>query len=103
MPRKSKTLGPKALATRKKFQENLDDPRHGSTNGYGNLGCRCEKCTEAWRVRHLTYMHGKPDRMVKHAEREMKRRGAERQRPYKARPKARVTQEAKTEEAESGE
>lgn len=24
-----------------------DDPRHGTTNGYGNLGCRCERCQEA--------------------------------------------------------
>jgi ribosomal protein L37AE/L43A len=23
------------------------DPRHGTTNGYGNLGCRCASCREA--------------------------------------------------------
>jgi hypothetical protein len=90
MPRKSKALGAKALAAREKFYKNPDDPRHGKTNGYGNLGCRCERCTEAWRVRHLTYMHGKPERMEKHAEREMKRRGAKRQRAYKVRPNARA-------------
>lgn len=24
------------------------DPRHGTTNGYGNLGCRCDPCKSAW-------------------------------------------------------
>ncbi|MDP7727619.1 hypothetical protein [Mycobacterium sp. TY813] len=24
-----------------------DDPRHGTTNGYGNLGCRCDLCRAA--------------------------------------------------------
>lgn len=24
-----------------------DDPRHGTPNGYGNLGCRCERCRTA--------------------------------------------------------
>ncbi len=33
-----------------------DDPRHGTTNGYGNLGCRCEPCTAAHRVNHQAYM-----------------------------------------------
>lgn len=34
-----------------------DDPRHGTTNGYSNLGCRCEPCREAHRVNHNAYMH----------------------------------------------
>lgn len=25
-----------------------DDPRHGTTNGYCNLGCRCAACRAAW-------------------------------------------------------
>lgn len=33
-----------------------DDPRHGTTNGYGNLGCRCDPCREANRVGHADYM-----------------------------------------------
>lgn len=33
-----------------------DDPRHGTTNGYGNLGCRCDACKEANRVGHAKYM-----------------------------------------------
>lgn len=26
-----------------------DDPRHGTHNGYGNLGCRCDPCKAAQR------------------------------------------------------
>lgn len=33
-----------------------DDPRHGTANGYGNLGCRCAACREANRVNHSRYM-----------------------------------------------
>ena len=24
-----------------------EDPRHGTPNGYGNCGCRCQKCRDA--------------------------------------------------------
>ena len=30
-----------------------DDPRHGTTNGYGNLGCRCDACRAAASARGL--------------------------------------------------
>lgn len=33
-----------------------DDPRHGTPNGYGNLGCRCDACREANRQNHAKYM-----------------------------------------------
>lgn len=33
-----------------------DDPRHGTTNGYGNLGCRCDACREANRLSHAAYV-----------------------------------------------
>lgn len=33
-----------------------DDPRHGTTNGYGNLGCRCDACRKANRENHARYM-----------------------------------------------
>ena len=33
-----------------------DDPRHGTTNGYSNLGCRCDECREANRLGHAKYM-----------------------------------------------
>lgn len=28
----------------------VDDPRHGTLNGYQNWKCRCLECTNAWRV-----------------------------------------------------
>lgn len=33
-----------------------DDPRHGTTNAYGNLGCRCQLCREANRFSHQDYI-----------------------------------------------
>lgn len=30
------------------FRADPDDVRHGSANGYRNLGCRCARCTQAW-------------------------------------------------------
>jgi hypothetical protein len=73
------------------FWEDPDDDRHGTTNGYSNLKCRCESCTEAWRVWHRRYMH-EGDRLQRHAGRQMARRqrqgGCERQRDY--RPRARL-------------
>lgn len=33
-----------------------DDPRHGTVNGYGNHGCRCEACRDAHRVKHHEYI-----------------------------------------------
>ncbi|WP_432498556.1 helix-turn-helix domain-containing protein [Kineococcus auxinigenes] len=30
------------------FQTDAGDPRHGTANGYRNLGCRCPACTAAW-------------------------------------------------------
>jgi hypothetical protein len=32
------------------------DPRHGTVNGYRNLGCRCLACREAAREDHRKYM-----------------------------------------------
>ena len=26
----------------------VNDPRHGTTNGYGNMKCRCSACRAAW-------------------------------------------------------
>lgn len=33
------------------FSSTPDDPRHGTENGYSNLRCRCDRCTDA----HATY------------------------------------------------
>lgn len=30
------------------------DDRHGTTNGYCNLRCRCDACTSAWRAYHAS-------------------------------------------------
>ena len=30
------------------FAQDPGDDRHGSANGYRNLGCRCDRCTRAW-------------------------------------------------------
>lgn len=37
------------------------DPRHGTENGYGNLGCRCRRCTAARRRWQHEYSN-RPDR-----------------------------------------
>jgi hypothetical protein len=34
-----------------------DDPRHGTDNGYRNLGCRCDECRKATAIAQLAYMH----------------------------------------------
>jgi hypothetical protein len=49
------------------FLSDPSDPRHGTTNGYGNLTCRCERCTKAWAEDHLERMHADPQRMARHA------------------------------------
>jgi hypothetical protein len=54
------------------------DPRHGTRNGYDNLGCHCPACTEAFRIAHLEYMHSDPERLRKHAERERIRKAKRR-------------------------
>lgn len=33
-----------------------DDPRHGTENGYGNLGCRCAGCRAANAARRRNYL-----------------------------------------------
>lgn len=32
------------------------DPRHGTTNGYGNYHCRCTDCREANRLKQVAYV-----------------------------------------------
>lgn len=36
-----------------------DDPRHGTKNGYKNLGCRCSRCRAGWAAYHRAYTHRK--------------------------------------------
>jgi hypothetical protein len=33
-----------------------DDRRHGTANGYGNLGCRCAECRAAHAAHHRAYI-----------------------------------------------
>jgi hypothetical protein len=47
-PRARSNYRPQALAA--------DDPRHGSTNGYGNHRCRCDQCRAANAAAHRAYM-----------------------------------------------
>jgi hypothetical protein len=35
----------------------LDDPRHGTNNGYKNLGCRCDDCRKAGVAWHREWLH----------------------------------------------
>ncbi|WP_091232564.1 hypothetical protein [Microbacterium sp. 3J1] len=50
-PRASKytpaELEQRRTARRAAFAANTSDPRHGTHNGYVNLGCRCDPCREA--------------------------------------------------------
>jgi len=39
---------PSAAQLKAAFLADPGDARHGSANGYRNLACRCERCTEAW-------------------------------------------------------
>lgn len=52
------------------FREDLTDPRHGTENGYRNLGCRCDACRAANSRSHFEYMHDPlhPERIVNHRE-----------------------------------
>ena len=36
-----------------------DDPRHGTSNGYGNHGCRCNACRAAHAAAHSAYIKRK--------------------------------------------
>lgn len=54
----------------------VGDVRHGSYNGYTNLGCRCGPCREANRQIHHRYMHADPIRLERHAARERRRYAA---------------------------
>jgi hypothetical protein len=53
------------------------DPRHG-LNGYTNLGCRCDICREAQRLKHWDYMERHPEQREKHRIRRMQRWRAQR-------------------------
>lgn len=43
-------LGAEYLAGKQRHPLPPGDPRHGTRNGYSNLGCRCEECREENRL-----------------------------------------------------
>lgn len=47
---------PEGYVPKEEFASTASDPRHGTVNGYSNLRCRCDRCTEAWAVNHKVYM-----------------------------------------------
>ena len=47
------------------------DRRHGTANGYKNLGCRCDPCTEGWREVHQGYMERHPEQVERHRARQI--------------------------------
>jgi hypothetical protein len=56
------------------FQNDPDDPRHGTNNGYTNLGCGCDKCREAHNAYHLDYMRRHPEQYHRASLRERHKR-----------------------------
>lgn len=61
------TTGTKTMAEVKLAE---DDPRHGTVNGYTNLGCRCPACTRSNADRMRDYMNRHPEQREKHRQRE---------------------------------
>jgi hypothetical protein len=45
-----------------------NDPRHGTANGYQNLGCRCPECKAAFAAFKRAYSARRKERLSSHAE-----------------------------------
>ncbi len=43
-----------------KTNDDLWEPWHGTSGGYTNHGCRCERCREAQKLRQRVYMEENP-------------------------------------------
>ncbi len=56
-----------------------NDPRHGTSNGYLNLSCRCQRCRDAFAKQHYDYMHRNPEQQEKHRRRMRERYAANRE------------------------
>lgn len=63
----------------------LTDPRHGTSNGYGNLGCRCDLCRAAW-ARYIVKLGHNRENMRRVRQRQAEAAGRS-LRPYKTQPK----------------
>lgn len=44
------------MGLRTSFKLAPDDPRHGTTNGYTNYRCRCDRCKDANRLARAGYL-----------------------------------------------
>ena len=44
-----------------------DDIRHGTLNGYRNLGCRCQPCRDANTAAMRVYRHAHPEQSERQA------------------------------------
>lgn len=55
-----------------------DDPRHGTDNGYRNLGCRCARCREAHHIEQNDWMHRHPEQQEKKRQRRRNEYNAQR-------------------------
>jgi hypothetical protein len=75
-------VGEKRELNRTIFWADLEDQRHGTTNGYNNLSCRCERCCQANTDYHLRYMREHPEQRQKAADSNMRRTGRDRKQPY---------------------
>lgn len=73
-----------------------DDPRHGTANGYHNLGCRCRPCQLAWNETHLAYMRRHPEQYARQRETMRLRRD-----PDGSKAKQRATERAERERQRS--
>ena len=49
------------MSTPRKPLTGPNDPRHGTRNGYSNLGCRCDACGEAERLHDRTRKRESPE------------------------------------------
>lgn len=49
------------------------DPRHGTENGYGNQGCRCDECRRAHADKMRNYFERYPEQREKRRIREHRR------------------------------
>lgn len=55
--RKSRDYWKRVAKTGERKPMESDDPRHGTDNGYSNLGCRCRRCRDAHNAKCLAYQH----------------------------------------------
>ena len=69
---------PEAVERRKAaFRADPTDRRHGTTNGYKNLDCRCQPCRDAWAASMADYYVRHPEQVHAKKMNQRARRGVE--------------------------